>query len=107
MIVNLVHVWVKEAFLSAFIEATVENHKNTVKEPGNLRFDILRDADDPAKFVFYEAFVNEQAVANHKTKSHYMKWRDTVAEWMAQPRKGVKHTVIAPDEEKQWRTGLI
>jgi len=107
MIVNLVYVSVKKDFLDAFIEASIENHKNTIREPGNLRFDILRDNEDPSRFIFFEAFKNEQAVADHKMTPHYLKWRDTVADWMAQPRKGVKHTVIAPVEEKQWLTDSI
>lgn len=107
MIVNLVHVWVKENYLDAFVEATVVNHQNTILEPGNLRFDVLRDAEDPAKFVLYEAFKDEQAVADHKATAHYVKWRDTVTEWMAQPRKGIKHISIVPDDEKQWLTRSI
>jgi autoinducer 2-degrading protein len=102
MIVTLVHVWVKEPFVDAFVAATMENRKNSVKEPGNLRFDILRDAGNPAKFVFYEAFESDEAVAAHKETAHYQKWRDTVADWMAQPRCGEKHIVVCPLEKSQW-----
>jgi autoinducer 2-degrading protein len=102
MIVTLVHVWVKEPYLSDFIRATVENHKQSLTEPGNLRFDVLRDASDPAKFVLYEAYQSEEAVAAHKNTPHYMKWRDTVADWMAQPRKGEKHSVICPLDLSSW-----
>lgn len=102
MIVTLVHVWVKEPFVDAFVAATIENQKNSVKEPGNLRFDILRDAVNPAKFVFYEAFESEEAVAAHKETTHYKKWRVTVADWMAQPRRGEKHIVVCPLEKSQW-----
>ena len=102
MIVTLVHVWVKESCIEDFIAATVENHKNSVKEPGNLRFDILRDAQNPYKFVFYEAFESEEAVAAHKKTLHYLKWRDAVAGWMEQPRQGIKHTVICPVSKSKW-----
>jgi len=102
MIVTLVHIWVKEPFVGAFVEATMENQKNSVKEPGNLRFDILRDAGNPAKFVFYEAFESEEAVAAHKETAHYKKWRDTVAEWMSQPRRGEKHIIVCPIDRSQW-----
>ncbi len=102
MIVTLVHVWVKESCVEDFIAATVENHKNSVKEPGNLRFDILRDAENPYKFVFYEAFESEEDVAEHKKTPHYLKWRDAVAGWMEQPRQGIKHTVICPVNRNEW-----
>jgi autoinducer 2-degrading protein len=96
MIANIVHVYVKPEFVNVFIEATEENHKNSIKEPGNLRFDILQDAADQNKFVLYEAYETESAVAAHKETTHYLKWRDTVAPWMAKPREGVKHKIIFP-----------
>lgn len=96
MIVTIVHVWVKPQFTEQFIEATRENHENSIREPGNLRFDILRDDSDANKFVLYEAYTTAEAVAAHKETLHYLKWRDTVAPWMAQPREGVKHTMLYP-----------
>jgi autoinducer 2-degrading protein len=67
MIVTLVHVWVNEPFVEDFITATIENHKQSVKEPGNLRFDLLREAENPVKFVLYEAYESEEAAAAHKS----------------------------------------
>jgi (4S)-4-hydroxy-5-phosphonooxypentane-2,3-dione isomerase len=96
MIATLVYIQVKPEFINAFIEATRDNHENSVEEPGNLRFDILQDAQDKSKFVFYEAYASEQAAAAHKETSHYMKWRDTVAPWMAKPREGIKHQLLFP-----------
>ncbi len=101
MIATFVHVWVKEAYVESFVAATIENHKESVKEPGNLRFDILRDAINPAKFVLYEAFINEQAALDHKTTAHYLKWRDTVANWMEQPRQGIKHHIVFPIKKSE------
>lgn len=96
MIVTLVHVFVKQQFIDAFIEATRINHDASVKEPGNFRFDILQDAGNPGKFILYEAYESDDAVVAHKQTSHYAVWRDTVAPWMAQPREGVKHTLLFP-----------
>jgi (4S)-4-hydroxy-5-phosphonooxypentane-2,3-dione isomerase len=98
MIATIVHVYVLPGFSTQFIEATRENHVNSIKEPGNLRFDILRDSADPYKFVLYEAYESEEAAAAHKNTTHYQKWRDTVAPWMASPREGVKHTILFPQE---------
>jgi len=102
MIVTLVHVWVKPEMVDVFVTATTKNHKESVKEPGNLRFDILQDANDPAKFVIYEAYKSEIAVLAHKEMDHYKIWRETVANWMAQPRKGEKHIILAPTDRTQW-----
>jgi autoinducer 2-degrading protein len=102
MIVTLVHVWVKEQHVVDFLKVTLENHLHSVKEDGNLRFDILQDAGNPARFVLYEAYESEEASAAHKTTSHYLKWRDTVADWMAQPRQGVKHNILYPMSRDAW-----
>ena len=102
MIVTFVHIWVKEPYIEDFLAATLTNHLGTVQEPGNLRFDVLRDAGDPSKFVLYEAFKSEEAIAAHKNTPHYLTWRDTVAGWMAQPRQGIKHVVVCPTDESLW-----
>jgi (4S)-4-hydroxy-5-phosphonooxypentane-2,3-dione isomerase len=96
MIVTLVHVNVRTEFIDTFIEATRENHEASIKESGNMRFDILQDAQDENKFVLYEAYVSEQAAANHKETNHYLKWREVVAPWMAKPREGMKHKLLFP-----------
>jgi autoinducer 2-degrading protein len=99
MIATLVHVNVKPEFIDVFISATEENHHESISEPGNLRFDILQDANEAGKFVLYEAYENERAVSAHKETPHYMKWRDTVAHWMAKPREGVRHTILFPNKK--------
>lgn len=103
MIVNVIHVYVKPDHVDDFIKATIENHNNSIKEAGNLRFDVLQSNGDPTKFILYEAYISQEAAAGHKNTSHYVKWRDTVAEWMAHPRQGTTYRVIAPTEEKSWR----
>ena len=99
MIATLVHVYVKPEFIKSFIEATRANHENSIQERGNFRFDILQDAQDPAKFVLYEAYESEQAAAAHKETGHYAAWRDAVVPWMAKPREGVKHSMLFPAEK--------
>ena len=96
MIATLVHVHVKPEFIKSFIEATRRNHENSIKEHGNFRFDILQDAQDPGKFVLYEAYESEQTAAAHKETAHYAAWRDAVGSWMAKPREGVKHSMLFP-----------
>ena len=102
MIVTCVHVHVKPEEIDRFIEATITNHGKSVMEPGNLRFDLIREIEDPNRFMIYEAYESEEAAAAHKLTPHYLEWRDTVASWMAEPRKGVKYTIIEPKDRSQW-----
>ena len=102
MIVTLVHVHVKPAFREAFIRETTANHQASIREPGNLRFDFLQDDQDPNKFVLYEAYESEAAAAAHKDTPHYLHWREAVADWMAEPRQGIRHTIIEPRDKERW-----
>jgi autoinducer 2-degrading protein len=92
MLVTLVYVHVKPESISEFIEASLENARGSVNEPGNVRFDVLQMEDDPTRFVLYEAYETAEDAAAHKGTQHYLKWRETVADWMAEPRQGVAYT---------------
>jgi len=97
MHVTLVHVSVKPDYIEAFIEATRRNHEASVQEPGNRRFDVLQSADDPGLFVLYEAYATEEDAAEHKLEPHYLTWREKVAGWMAEDRRGVSYIGLMPD----------
>ncbi len=96
MKVTIVHVHVKDNHIEDFIRASTINHQKSVKEPGNLRFDVLQMDDNPAKFALYEAYENEAAANAHKETSHYLEWRELVGPWMALPRSGIKYNSLAP-----------
>jgi autoinducer 2-degrading protein len=98
MIVTCVYVHVKPSAVKEFIEATTANHLESVKEPGNLRFDFIQQSDDTCRFMIYEAYESEAAAASHKNTSHYLKWRDSVKDFMAEPRQGVKYNILAPKD---------
>jgi len=53
---TIVHIHVKKMYIEAFIEACRLNHEASVQESGNRRFDVLQSADDPCRFVLYEAY---------------------------------------------------
>ncbi len=97
MLIVHVHVRVKPEFIEAFREATLENARNSVREPGIARFDVLQREDDPTRFLLVEVYRNDQAPAAHKETAHYQTWRDAVAPMMAEPRSSVKYANIYPE----------
>ncbi|GIU77807.1 MAG: (4S)-4-hydroxy-5-phosphonooxypentane-2,3-dione isomerase [Bryobacteraceae bacterium] len=99
MLIVHVHVSVKPECVEAFREATVENARASVEEPGIARFDVIQQMDDPTKFILVEVYRSPEAAAAHKETAHYAKWRDTVAEMMAQPRASVKFSNVFPADE--------
>jgi autoinducer 2-degrading protein len=101
MIVTCVYVHVKPEAVSEFIKASAENHKESVKESGNLRFDFIQQTDDPCRFMLYEAYESEEVAAAHKNTAHYLKWRETVQDMMAEPRKAVRYDILQPADRKK------
>ena len=98
MLVVHVHVRVKPECLDGFIQATIANAQASLQEPGIARFDVVRQVDDPTRFVLVEAYRTEEAPAAHKLTPHYLAWRDTVASMMAEPRTSVKYGNLYPND---------
>jgi autoinducer 2-degrading protein len=105
MIILCVTIFVKpeSEVREAFIKATLENARNTRKEPMNIRFDVLQCNDDPNKFFLYEVY-REGGVDAHKATAHYKKWRETVEKMMAHPRQGVQHKNLFPESEDGFKS---
>ncbi len=100
MLVVHVHVRVKPEHVQDFLNATLANARESVKEPGIARFDVLQQQDDPTRFVLIEAYRTSEAPAAHKETKHYQVWRDTVAPLMAEARSSVKFGNVFPNDEK-------
>jgi autoinducer 2-degrading protein len=103
MYVVCVHVQVKPEDRQAFLEASLENARRTIQEPGNLRFDVNQSADDPNRFLLYEVYRDESGMKAHKETAHYACWAAAVAPLMAAPRQGLKYSSHFPAEEPSWR----
>lgn len=89
-----VHVHVNPEFVEAFKEATLENARNSVQEPGVARFDIIQQADDPTRFVLVEVYRTPEDPARHKETAHYNKWRELAEPMMVEPRARVVYQDI-------------
>lgn len=92
-----VHIEVKPDQVEAFKAASIENSRNSLKEPGIARFDVLQQQDDPCRFLLVEVYRTAEAPAAHKQTAHYQAWAATVAEMMAVPRSSVKFDKVYPD----------
>ena len=98
MFIVQVHVHVRPEMAQAFKEATIENARNSVREPGIARFDVIQQSDDETRFVLVEVYRTPEDAARHKETAHYPVWRDKVADMMAEPRYSVKYANIFPDD---------
>lgn len=102
MLIYAVDVLVKQGFEKDFIKVTGENYEATRREPGNYRFDLSQHRDDPGRFFLYEVYQDQEAVDAHKRTAHYLRWKETVAPWMARPREGRCFIPRFPPGEEGW-----
>src|SRR3954469_266646 len=96
MIIVHVSVHVKPHAVDAFRAATLENARNSLQEPGVVRFDVVQQEDDPTRFLLVEIYRTAADPARHKETAHYVTWRDTVEPMMAEPRRSVKYRALFP-----------
>ncbi len=96
MAVRLVHIHVKPEHVDAFLDVTRRNHEGSIKEPGNVRFDVLRSADDPTRFVLYEWYTTDEAARDHRETPHFAAWVAAVADWFVEPRYADVYEPLLP-----------
>jgi len=99
MLVVHVHIKVKPDLIDAFKEVTLSNARESLKEPGIARFDVVQQSDDPTKFVLVEVYRSVEATSAHKATAHYAAWRDRMESLMAEPRSSVKYSSVFPEED--------
>ena len=98
MLVVHVFVHVRPECIEAFEAASLENARDSVREPGIARFDVIQQVDDPTRFVLVEVYRTVEATVQHKETAHYARWRDTVADMMAEPRSSMKYANLFPTD---------
>lgn len=98
MLVVHVHIKIKPELVDAFKEATMANARESLKEPGIARFDLVQQSDDATKFVLVEAYRSVEATTAHKATAHYAAWRDKMESLMAEPRYSVKYANVFPSD---------
>jgi len=99
MLIVHVFVHVKPEQVEAFRTASLENARNSIKEPGIARFDFIQQQDDSTRFVLVEVYRTLEDPGRHKETAHYQKWRDTVSDMLAEPRSSIKYTNVFPDDQ--------
>lgn len=67
-----------QALLAGLVEPTR-------REPGCLRYDLHRDADDPCLFVFFESWASRGDLDRHLGSPHVQRTAAALADDLAQP----------------------
>jgi autoinducer 2-degrading protein len=98
MLVAIINVHVKPEYIEAFKNNSQDNATNSLHEQGVIRFDVYQQTDDPTRFTLLEIYRTEDDPARHRETAHYTRWRDTVADMMAEPRVRSTYKVVFPPE---------
>lgn len=99
MLIVHVHVKVKPESVTEFRQASIENARNSIQEPGVARFDVVQQQDDETSFVLVEVYRTAEATTAHRETAHYARWRDTVEPMMAEPRRKATYNAVFPDSQ--------
>ena len=99
---QIIHVFlhVKADHIETFKELTMDNARNSRKEPGCVRFDILQQLDDPTRFEFIEVYKDSSDIDHHKSTDHYARWADNVGQYLEEPRSRNLLTNVDPSDEE-------
>ncbi len=96
--IALVNARVRPERVEDFRQATALNAGESRKEAGVVRFDVVQEGEDPTRFVLIEVFRSPAAAAAHRETAHYLRWREAVADMMAEPRTSKKYVNVSPDD---------
>ena len=51
-------------------------------EAGALQYDLHRDVEEPRRFVFFERWSSQEALAAHAKSAHITAYKAAVADWV-------------------------
>lgn len=98
MYIVQVFIHVKPDKAAEFEAITIENARQSVKEPLIARFDLIRQADDPTRYVLLEVYRAQEGHAKHKETEHYKRWQKIAEPLMAEPRSRIIGVNVHPDD---------
>lgn len=88
----------RERFLQAIEVDALGSERD---EPGCIRFNVLRDQEDPNVYYFFEVYRDEAAVEAHRAAPHYAVWR-AAADTLDGPPQLSRCAPVFPAEPTYW-----
>jgi autoinducer 2-degrading protein len=102
MEIILVEVNVKPERLNDFLALIKYDAEHSEgDEPGCLRFDVLRDTEDPHKFFYYEVYKDAAARAAHRETPHFKKYAAESADMLSMGSRHILTNQVPADDK--WR----
>jgi quinol monooxygenase YgiN len=97
MVIVKVELHVKPDQVDAFLAASIANGQGARQEPGNIRFDLLQEVDDPTRFVLIEVYQSPEDQQAHSRSPHFKTWWEATID-MFVDRSAKRFTAAFPPE---------
>ena len=98
----IVSLRVKPEQVDRFLEAIGENSRASRRdEPGCLRFDVVRDNDDPDHYLFYEVYRDADAFAAHRDSDHFARWREAADVCLSEPLAATHAAMVVTRADRE------
>jgi autoinducer 2-degrading protein len=92
-----VSVKVKPEKLDQFLSVIEDDSICSVRdEPGCVRFDVLKDEDNPGWYYFYEVYQDEAAFQAHTQTPHLARWREAAKECVEEQKPRITTSTVFP-----------
>jgi autoinducer 2-degrading protein len=88
---------VKPDRVDDFLKLVFFNAAESRKEPGNLRFDVVRSVNEPTVYRLYEVYRDDAAIGAHQATAHYARWRAEIEALLVTPRVSEKFVSVFPE----------
>ena len=99
MYIFQVHHYIRSDQVEAYIAATLENARQTILEPGVIRFDVFQDATDSSHFSLLEAYQDLAARNAHLETEHFLKWKDVYLQTQERRGNGDEFNALFPEAD--------
>jgi autoinducer 2-degrading protein len=80
--------------MELFLAEVLANARESLKEPGVLRFDVLQQPDSPENFILYEMYDSPDSLEAHRKTTHFKRWQDVGVPLLAGPRERILYNPI-------------
>jgi quinol monooxygenase YgiN len=78
LVAFMIHITLKPEKAEEFLRIAEEDARQSAHEPGNLRFEVYRQEDDPLKLVVLEMYTDQAALEAHRATPYVAAWREAV-----------------------------
>ena len=96
MLTVLVSIKVRSEHVTAFIDATIEETRTSLKDPGVVQIDVLQDSNDAAHITLHEVFESRAVGLQHLEMAHFKQWQSTVKPMLVEPPHAVAYEHVFP-----------